>query len=92
MSMDGAQRPYLSYLLRLWLVDTDGLVWRASLENPTTAERHGFATLEKLIAFLLAETKELAAEEAWNRAANQPSERPPGQDWSSDEETNRGNR
>ncbi len=71
-SMAGGRRPYLSYLLRLWLVDGDGPVWRASLEDPTTAERHGFATVEKLIAFLLAETKELAAEEEWRREKEVP--------------------
>jgi hypothetical protein len=65
--MAGRQRPYLSYLLRLWMVEGDGPEWRASLENPTTAERHGFATLEQLLAFLVAETRELAAEEGWRR-------------------------
>ncbi len=57
------QRPYLSYLLRLWLVEDDGLVWRASLEAPGHAERHGFRALEDLVAFLRAETDDLAAEE-----------------------------
>ncbi len=69
MAMVNKQRPYLSYPLRLWLVQGDDPVWQASLENPTTAERHGFATLEKLMAFLLAETNDLAAEEEWKREA-----------------------
>lgn len=44
---------YFSYLLRIWRV-TDGEqpVWRASLENPVSGERRGFATLEELFAFL----------------------------------------
>ena len=47
------QRPRLSYLLRLWPVQQqDQTVWRASLENPHTGERLGFATLERLFAFL----------------------------------------
>ncbi len=57
------QRPCLSYLLRLWLVEDDGLVWRASLEAPGHAERHGFTTLEDLVVFLRAETDDLATDE-----------------------------
>ncbi len=66
-AMTGRRQPYISYLLRLWLVEDDGPVWRASLENPTTAERHGFATLDRLVAFLMAETRDLAAQEQWER-------------------------
>ena len=62
-AMAGRERPYLSYLLRLWLVEGDGPVWRASLEAPGHAERHGFATLEALFAYLAAETGDLAADE-----------------------------
>jgi len=44
---------YLSYLLRLWRVRRNNhLVWRASLENPHTGEKHGFAGLELLLEFL----------------------------------------
>ncbi|HEX8682955.1 MAG TPA: hypothetical protein VF707_11615 [Ardenticatenaceae bacterium] len=44
---------YASYLLRLWETSADGeVVWRASLEHPHTGERLGFATLERLFAFL----------------------------------------
>ncbi len=65
--MNGRQRPYISYLLRLWMVEDDGPVWRASLENPHTAERHGFTALEDLCAYLQAETQDLAAEEKWRQ-------------------------
>ncbi len=44
---------YRSYLLRLWRVETPGLCWRASLEDPHTGERIGFASLEQLFAFLM---------------------------------------
>jgi hypothetical protein len=56
------ERPgYLAYLLRLWRVNDDGKpVWRASLENPHTGERRGFANLELLFAFLEEKTGELA--------------------------------
>jgi hypothetical protein len=48
---------YLAYMLRLWQVDGEGqLTWRASLESPHTGERHGFASLEALFAFLVAQT------------------------------------
>ena len=44
---------YHSFLLRCWQVQVDGKhVWRASLENPFTRERKGFATLSELTAYL----------------------------------------
>lgn len=55
--MPTEQRRYLSYLLRLWQT-SDGTkqIWRASLESPGTGERRGFASLEDLFDFLLAQT------------------------------------
>ncbi len=45
---------YLSYLLRLWCPDqSQSASWRASLEDPHTGERIGFANLEELFAFLM---------------------------------------
>jgi hypothetical protein len=62
--MTAEQPGYLAYLLRLWRVNTDeGPVWRASLENPHTGERHGFANLELLFAFLEEKTVDLAQRE-----------------------------
>jgi hypothetical protein len=53
------QPGYLSYLLRLWQVDTagegeavGGTEWRGSLESPLTGERQGFASPDELIEFL----------------------------------------
>ena len=47
------RRHYLSYLLRLWRERaTLPAVWRASLENPQTGERLGFADIMQLFAFL----------------------------------------
>ena len=44
---------YQAYLLRLWLAgDDDAAVWRASLEDPRTGERRGFADVDSLLAFL----------------------------------------
>jgi hypothetical protein len=44
---------HLAYLLRLWEVrDGDRRIWRASLQSPTTSERHAFANLEDLFIFL----------------------------------------
>jgi hypothetical protein len=50
--MSEKPRRYLSYLLRLWQASSGGeLVWRASLEDPHTGERRGFACLAELIAY-----------------------------------------
>ncbi len=47
------QRRYLAYMLRLWRVDANGeAVWRASLEDPHTGERRGFASLDRLFELL----------------------------------------
>jgi hypothetical protein len=49
---------YKAYLLRLWRVRTESkLVWRASLEDPHTGERTGFASLDGLFSFLQKQTK-----------------------------------
>lgn len=56
---------YHSFLLRLWLVnEQEGLAWRASLENPHTGERLGFASLERLFAFLQDQAADIATGEA----------------------------
>jgi hypothetical protein len=50
------QTHYHAFLLRLWraeVTSTGSPFWRASLENPHTGERLGFATLEQLFAYLL---------------------------------------
>ena len=49
--------PYLSYLLRMWVVKNQGgMVWRFSVENVRTGERAGFDSLESLSNFLCQET------------------------------------
>jgi hypothetical protein len=51
--MSGRKRRYISYLLRLWQVKSEGeLVWRASLESSRTGQRQGFASLEAMVTFL----------------------------------------
>jgi hypothetical protein len=51
------QREYHSYLLRLWRTGSQGnATWRASLESAQTGERHGFADLASLVAFLEEQT------------------------------------
>ncbi len=45
---------YRSYLLRLWCArQTDPRCWQASLDDPHTGERIGFASLEELFVFLV---------------------------------------
>ena len=44
----------LSYLLRLWrMAGPENFSWQASLENPETGKRIGFANLEQLFAYLM---------------------------------------
>ena len=62
--MTTEQQRYFAYMLRLWQVSSDGEpIWRTSLESPHTGERHGFANLESLFAFLEEKTVELAQRE-----------------------------
>lgn len=43
-----------SYLLSLWCTDgSESFNWRASLENPATGKRIGFAEIELLFAYLM---------------------------------------
>ncbi len=50
---DPSEKKYRAYLLRLWCADTLDRCWRASLEDPRTGQRIGFASLEQLFAFLM---------------------------------------
>ena len=54
----GTQPPrYFAYLVRLWQVQDRGVfVWRASLEDAHTGERHGFSDVKSLFAFLTEQT------------------------------------
>ena len=59
--MSDTGEPYLSYLLRLWVVkNQEGSVWRCSVENVYTGERQGFAGLESLCEFLRREVRYLS--------------------------------
>jgi hypothetical protein len=40
---------FLSYLLRLWRTDSR---WHISLTDPVSGERTGFASVERMVAFL----------------------------------------
>jgi hypothetical protein len=58
--MPNESSPYRAYLLRLWRADSENArpaEWRASLEDPRTGERLGFASLEQLFAFLIVLTE-----------------------------------
>lgn len=52
-----ATEDYYAYLLRLWR-EAGETHWRASLENPSTGKRLGFATLDRLVKYLNAQTDE----------------------------------
>lgn len=48
---------YFSYLLRVWRTgEREEDTWRASLEQPGTHRRRGFATLDELFDFLQSQT------------------------------------
>ena len=46
------QHRHRSYLLRLWCSSAGG-VWQASLQSVQSGERHSFADLDSLLAFLV---------------------------------------
>jgi len=52
MTSNPSAKKYRSYLLRLWRAEAPDQ-WRASLEDPHTGKRIGFASLEQLFAFLM---------------------------------------
>ena len=53
------EEPYLAYMLRLWPVDVAGRVnWRASLQDVTSGQKHGFENLDALFEFLRMETSD----------------------------------
>lgn len=55
---------YLSYLLRLWRERGSASIhWRASLHDPHSGERMGFAQLDELLAFLREQTGRTSREE-----------------------------
>lgn len=48
--------PYRSFMLRVWRSGAgEGTCWRASLEDPRTGERHGFASLSEAFHYLEAQ-------------------------------------
>jgi hypothetical protein len=62
---------YQSYLLRLWRAYNHGqAVWRASLESAQTGERHSFADLESLFAFLEQQTGDQSSNDDRAASAN----------------------
>jgi hypothetical protein len=53
----GETQTYSAYLLRLWREGSgESTRWRASLQDPHTGERVGFASLEDMFGFLRRET------------------------------------
>ena len=51
--MDDEPDAYQTYLLHLWRVRCQGKwQWRASIDSRRSGERHSFASLEQLFAYL----------------------------------------
>ena len=56
----GEERNYIAYLLRLWREQGgESTRWRASLQDPHSGERTGFANMEELFGYLRRETGDL---------------------------------
>ena len=56
----GETRNYVAYLLRLWRERSgESTRWRASLQDPHSGKRVGFASLEELFGYLRRETGDL---------------------------------
>ncbi|MEJ2746864.1 MAG: hypothetical protein P8183_02945 [Anaerolineae bacterium] len=49
---------YRSYILVCWREQNEEATWRFRLEDPHSGQRHGFANLSELIAFLQAKLSE----------------------------------
>lgn len=84
----GDQPDYHSYLLRVWREYRQS-PWRASLESAATGQRHSFADLERLFAFLAGECPPLQetkgdpdAHEGSSLAAPPPDGESDERDWS----------
>jgi hypothetical protein len=54
--MGKGQPDYISYLLRIWQSNGNETVWRASLQDPHTGKRLGFASIDELYIFLRRQT------------------------------------
>jgi hypothetical protein len=63
-----------SYLLRLWQESTEKSSWRFVLVNLTSNEQRGFASLERLIAFLQEQMDEISASDSTHRNETEPDE------------------
>ena len=58
------RRRYHAYMLRLWETSNgERRIWRASLESPSSGERRGFRSLQSLIEFLEAQTRDQDAQD-----------------------------
>ncbi len=67
MVMNERERPYVSYLLRLWLVHNhEGAVWRCSIQNVQTGKQQGFDSPESFCKFLQEATAHTVAVDSIN--------------------------
>ena len=64
---------YVSFLLRMWREKSrTSIQWRASLQDPHSSERVGFAHLDELVAFLREQTGLAAPVEDLAKAQSAP--------------------
>jgi hypothetical protein len=67
--MENTTDRYLAYMLRLWRVDGESALWRASLEDARTGQRYGFANLDLLYQFI---TQQVSRNAEAGSAATKP--------------------
>ena len=64
------QKPdYRSFMLRIWIEQTNGEKWRFSLEDTRTGKRKGFASINQLKAYLDEITSEVPD---FSKGTNEP--------------------
>ena len=69
----GQPQDYVAYLLRLWREKGRKTIrWRASLEDPHSGEKLGFAHLDELVAFLRQRTGQVSPAESLMKAERTP--------------------
>jgi hypothetical protein len=64
---EAVKQGYRAYMLRLRRTDGAHSAWRATLEEPTTGERHAFASLDEMTTWLREQTSEGAGNQAGQR-------------------------
>jgi hypothetical protein len=80
VSTAGSSPTYITYIFRCW---QEGSLWRYSLEEPGSGQRHGFAGLDDFVAFLLAQSSPQNSIETAGSDTRDPEPNPEKKGWGS---------